>query len=236
MNDRPPIARFIPEDRAVEFEDGSRENNIDAVLYCTGYLYSFPFISHLRPPAINTGERVENLYQHLFYRPDPTIAFIGLNSKILPFPYAEAQAAVVARIFSGRLELPAEAEMRLWEEDAVAEKGDGRYFHEQGFPADASQINMMHDWAMSADGERRLSTANNQMQQRSKDTVGKEPPDWGEKEYWMRERFLAIKQAYREIGEDRHKVKSMAQIGFDFDSWKRDRELDKAEDEDDEWS
>jgi cation diffusion facilitator CzcD-associated flavoprotein CzcO len=227
-NDRPPIAKFISEDRAVEFEDGSRDNKIDAVLYCTGYLYSFPFISHLRPPVINTGERVENLYQHLFYRPDPTIAFIGLNSKIIPFPYAEAQAAIVARIFSGRLEVPAEAEMRLWEESVLDEMGHGKGFHVQTFPKDADQINMMHDWAMSADGERRLSTSKKQMQQLSKDTVGKEPPYWGEKEYWIRERFPAIKLAFHEIGEDRHKVKSMAQIGFDFDSWKTERlELDK---------
>jgi cation diffusion facilitator CzcD-associated flavoprotein CzcO len=209
--DKPPIAKFIPKDRTVEFEDGSRESHVDAVLYCTGYFYSFPFISNLSPQLTTTGERVENLYQHLFYRPDPTLALPVLNQKVIPFPFAEAQAAVVARVFSGRLELPSEKEMEEWERREVEEKGEGRGFHVLKFPKDAEFINMMRDWALSAEGEDGV--------------VGKQPPHWGEKEFWTRERFPAIKKAFQGFGEERHEVRTLAEVGFDFEAWKeKDRE------------
>lgn len=240
--DRPPISKFIPEDRTIEFEDGSRESDVDTVLYCTGYFYSFPFISGFDPPLISTGERVENLYQHLFYRPNPSIAFPVLSQKIIPFPFAEAQAAVIARAFSGRLALPSEAEMTAWEESVIEEMGEGRDFHVLKFPKDADHINMLHDWALSADGEGRDShAANGYVRQRSVasvgdatdhsegEAVGKEPPYWGEKEYWTRERFPAIKKAFQALGEDRHEVRSLTEVGFDFEEWKREKENEGKE-------
>jgi len=56
------------------------------------------------------------------------------------------------------------------------------------------------------------------------ETVGKEPPYWGEKEYWTRERFPAIKKAFQALGEDRHKIRSLREVGFDFEEWKREKE------------
>jgi cation diffusion facilitator CzcD-associated flavoprotein CzcO len=235
--DKPPIYRFIVEDRAIEFEDGSRESNVDTILYCTGYFYSFPFISGFNPPLITTGERVENLYQHLFYRPNPSIAFPVLSQKIIPFPFAEAQAAVIARVFSGRLALPSEAEMKAWEQGVIDEMGEGRGFHVLKFPRDADHINMLHDWALSADGKAGHPRGTDRyVRQRSVvgaedlkgvsegEVVGKEPPYWGEKEYWTRERFPAIKKAFQALGEDRHRVRTLAEVGFDFEEWKREKE------------
>ena len=61
------------------------------------------------------------------------------------------------------------------------------------------------------------------------ETVGKEPPYWGEKEYWTRERFPAIKKAFQALGEDRHKVRSLVEVGFDFEEWKREKENEGKE-------
>jgi cation diffusion facilitator CzcD-associated flavoprotein CzcO len=213
--DKPPISKFILDgNRTVEFEDGSRESNVDAVVYCTGYFYSFPFVSDLSPspPLTTTGERVENLYKHLFYRPNPTLALPVLNQKVIPFPFAEAQAAVVARVFSGRLELPSAKEMEEWEKREVEEKGDGRGFHVLKFPKDAEFINEMHDWALSAEGEDEGEAG-----------VGKKPPYWGEKEFWTRERFPAIKKAFQGFGEGRHEVRTLGEVGFDFEAWKEEK-------------
>ena len=207
--EKPPISKFIPDNRTVEFEDGSRESGVDAVVYCTGYFYSFPFISDLNSPLTTTGERVENLYHHLFYRPSPTLALPVLNQKVIPFPFAEAQAAVIARVFSGRLQLPSQKEMEEWEKREVEEKGDGRGFHVLKFPKDGECINMMHDWALSAEGE---------------GEVGKEPPRWGEREFWTRERFPAIKKAFQGLGEGRHGVRTLGEVGFDFEAWRGEKE------------
>lgn len=198
--EKPEIVEYILSDRSVRFADGSVESRVDAIVYCTGYFYSFPFLDELDPPVITTGERVENTYQHIFYRPNPSLAFLALNQKVIPFPWAEAQSAVIARVFSGRLALPDEEEMKSWEDDLVAETGTGTAFHVLKFPKDAASINMMHDWAMSAAGE-----------------GGKKPVLWGGEQWWVRERFPNIKKAFAELGEGRHQARTLEDVGFKFE-------------------
>ena len=235
--EKPEIAEFILQDRSVRFSDGSIESNIDAIIYCTGYFYSYPFLKSLEPPIITTGEHVENTFQHIFYRPNPTLAFAVLNQKVIPFPMAEGQSAVIARVWSGRLNLPCEGEMAEWEEKTLKETGGGRDFHLLKFPKDADYLNMCHDWAMTASGEanvvnelsrRRMSSSAIYQYERPslnglKTSGGKEPPYWAEREYWMRERFPAIKKAFQSFGEERDTKRTIEDVGFDFEEWKRER-------------
>lgn len=138
--EKPEIVEYVAADRRVLFADGSVESEVDAVLYCTGYFYSFPFLTSLDPPVVTTGEYVGNLYQHVFYRPHPTLALVALNQKIIPFPVAEAQSAVISRVLSGRLSLPGDTEMYQWEQRTLEETGGGRNFHVLKFPKDADYI------------------------------------------------------------------------------------------------
>ncbi|KAK0947568.1 monooxygenase [Friedmanniomyces endolithicus] len=218
--DKPPIAEFLTKNRSVRFEDGTIEQDVDAILYCTGYFYSFPFLKSLDPPVVTSGERVENLYQHIFYQPHPTLAFPVLNQKVIPFPLAEAQAAVIARVFSGRLGLPYEDEMKTWEQDWTKKNGDARMFHVLKFPADADYIDELHDWVVSADGEGEVVTPSDEPSRGVVVRRGKTPPYWGEKEYWMRERFPAIKKAFQDMGEERHRKRTLQDVGFDYEKWK----------------
>ncbi|GAB7364772.1 hypothetical protein MBLNU230_g5570t1 [Neophaeotheca triangularis] len=216
---KPEITAYLPASRGVRFADGTTEENIDAIVYCTGYFYSFPFFPSSSapgpdlPPLISTGERVQNTYQHLFYAPAPTLAFPVLGQKVIPFPMAEAQAAVMARVWSGRLSLPNLPDMADWESREIDRKGDGRGFHVLKFPEDGEYINMMYEWARSADGE-------------GSGGVGKVPPCWGEEAFWARERFPAIKKAFQGFGEDRHRKRRLEDVGFDFAAWKRGREVE----------
>jgi len=77
--EKPQITEYIVAGRCVQFADGSVERDVDSILYCTGYFYSYPFLRTLRPSVVTSGEYVENLYQHIFYRPCPTLAFAALN-------------------------------------------------------------------------------------------------------------------------------------------------------------
>ena len=228
---KPEIAEYIPSGRKLRFADGSIEDNIDTVLYCTGYFYSLPFLSSLKPPLIHSGEYVQNLYQHIFYRPQPTLSFVALNQKIVPFPVAEAQSAVVARVLAGRLALPGCEEMEEWEAETLRETGGGRGFHVLKFPKDADYINMLHDWAVSAEQgggghhelhRRRLSSSASENVGKGV-RVGKEPPYWGEREYWTRERFPKIKKAFQAFGEERRSKRTVEDVGFSFEVWKRER-------------
>ena len=50
--------------------------------------------------------------------------------------------------------------------------------------------------------------------------MGKTPPYWGEKEYWTRERFPAIKKKFQSYGETRHEICTLEEMGYDFNVWK----------------
>jgi hypothetical protein len=156
-------------------------------------------------PPIGDGTRVQHLYRHLFYQPAPTLIFLGLPQKVIPFTVAEVQGAVVAKALAGKLELPSESEMQAWEADEIEQRGDGRAFHTQPFPDDATYINALHDWACSSEG-------------------GKRPPRWEEKQYWVRERFPKIRAAFLELGKARTDVHRMEEVGFDFLQWKLEEE------------
>ena len=187
--------------RAVRFADGRIEEDIDIILFCTGYFYSFPFIQ-FEKELISDGTRVRSLYQHMFYINHTTLAFLGLPMKITPFPVCESQAAVVSRVWSGRLKLPSATEMFHWEAEEISKYGEGKRFHTLVFPRDLNYMNTMADWAMHANPD-----------------LGKKPPRWSHREAWMRERFAAIKKAFAEKGEDRHNVRSLEELGFDYDAW-----------------
>lgn len=206
----PEIEEFVVENRAVRFRSGRAENNIDHVVFCTGYIYSFPFLTSLVPPVVSNGDRAQNIYQHIFYHPTPTLCFIGLPQRTVPLPLSEAQGAVIARVLSGRLVLPLQKEMQQWEVDLIADRGAEKAFHTFGYPLDLAYINHLHDWSMQAIINKDLDNNGN----------GKVPPYWGLEMQWIRERTPLIKAASRDLGPDRHKVTSLKDLGFDFEKWR----------------
>ncbi|OGM44820.1 flavin dependent monooxygenase [Aspergillus bombycis] len=212
----PEIVEFLPPteyNRAVRFTDGKIEDDVDAIVFCTGYLYSFPFLSSLDHPVITDGRRVLNTYQHLFYIHNPTLAFPVLPQRVIPFPLSENQAAVFARVWSGRLTLPDTAEMKAWEDGTVIKKGDGTAFHLLHFPLDADYMNLLYEWAGRAEPRQGLTDNGN----------GKQGNYWGERERWMRQLFPEIRRTFVGKGDERHKFKSIEQLGYDFEKYRKEQ-------------
>ncbi|KAJ8267272.1 hypothetical protein COCON_G00124440 [Conger conger] len=91
---------------SVAFEDGTVEDQIDALIFCTGYEYSFPFL----PPTLCPGPEPELvLYQHISppTLEHPTLAVLGLlNTKGPIIPMVEMQARWATRVFTGLIQLP----------------------------------------------------------------------------------------------------------------------------------
>ncbi|KAK2763045.1 hypothetical protein FQN54_009678 [Arachnomyces sp. PD_36] len=216
----PEIVEFLsPEnhDRAIRFSNGHIEEKIDAIVFCTGYFYSYPFLSSPNPPVVNDGNRNLCIYQHLFYIEHPTMVFPVLNNKVIPFPLAENQAAVFSRVWSGRLVLPSKQEMHGWEDSLVHARGPGKAFHALGFPMDADFINFLYDWSSQAAGDGH---------------IGKLGVRWGEKERWARERFPLMKKAFASHGEARRFIRTLEELGFDYNAWKEEQETKSQEEPD----
>jgi len=196
----PPIAEYLVEEKGVRFEDGRIEKDIDAIVYCTGYFYSYPFLKALDPTVTN-GRRAVGVYEHVFDIAHPTLAFLALTQKVIPFPIAEIQSAAIAGVWSNRLELPTQEKMQTWEKKRVEEAGEGTNFHVFGYPKDAEYINGFHDWV-------KLSG------------FKKEPTYWGPEQLWCREIYADVRKKWVETGSI---AKSMEELGFKFDQdeWNR---------------
>jgi Flavin-binding monooxygenase-like len=92
----------------VRFEDGSVEQ-VDAIIYATGYNISFPFFEE---DFLSAPENVLPLYKRML-KPDlDDVAFIGLGQPIPTiFPFSELQSKLAARWLSGDWAPPSPPEM-----------------------------------------------------------------------------------------------------------------------------
>ncbi len=103
--------------RTVRFVDGSEEQ-IDLIVYCTGYKISFPFFD---PSVVSAADNRLPLYRRVASVKHPGLYFIGFIQPLgAIMPLAEAQAEWVADLLGGKGKLPAPAEMR--EEIADSER------------------------------------------------------------------------------------------------------------------
>jgi hypothetical protein len=105
---KPNIDRFGG-GRTVRFADGSEEE-IDLVVYCTGYKITFPFLA----PGVfeSVGNRMP-LYRRVASPEHPGLYFIGFIQPLGPImPLAEGQSEWVADLLAGQASLPSRAEMR----------------------------------------------------------------------------------------------------------------------------
>ncbi|CAL8462038.1 g1569 [Coccomyxa elongata] len=103
-------------DGGVSFEGGERVDDVDVVMLATGYRYTFPFLADARigdaPIVIVDDNRVSPLYQHIFPpAAAPTLSFVGLPWKVVPFAQYELQAKWIVRVLSGRVSLPSQRHM-----------------------------------------------------------------------------------------------------------------------------
>lgn len=199
----PDIVEFLSpahNNRAVKFSNGRIETDIDAILFCTGYLYSYPFLSSFLPQLIDTGDSVRHLYQHIFSIDHPSLVFVSLLTRVVPLRTVEGQAAAIARVWSGRLHLPSNVEMFEWEK-SISEPERRKMLHRLSTPGDLDYYDGLIEWAMQARGEGR----------------GKLPPKWSKKERWVRGKCAEILKAFKLQGEARHGIRTLEQLGFSFE-------------------
>lgn len=98
---RPGIQRF--DGRTVSFVDGSRDE-VDVVIWCTGYRVSFPFFD---PDFLSVQNNELPLWLRMVRPGIDNLFFIGLCQPLgAIMPIAEAQGRFVAGVLAGKLALP----------------------------------------------------------------------------------------------------------------------------------
>ncbi|KAH7378117.1 hypothetical protein BKA64DRAFT_736750 [Cadophora sp. MPI-SDFR-AT-0126] len=131
---KPIIKEFLPSGRIL-FSDDTYLDDIDTVIYCTGYKASFPFWN-----AQNNGteiwdyaqNKLVDSYIHTFFNRFQTLGIVGIP-RVLTFRSFEYQAIALARLFSGRQAraLPSLEEQERWEREREERvRREGKKFHD----------------------------------------------------------------------------------------------------------
>lgn len=117
--------------------DGRCIDDVDVLLYCSGYKYSFPFLD------ASCGIKVENsytmvkpLYKHMININHPTMCFIGIPIQVCPFPQFDLQCQLYTNFMARIVELPSKVAMQEAFEEGLKqhiEKGRVlRHYHRMG--------------------------------------------------------------------------------------------------------
>ena len=75
------ITRFDPETGKIFFADGSNLDNVDHIIFGTGYTFSLPYLPSLQEKIKREYRRLPGVYQHTWNIDDPSLAFVGMVSQ-----------------------------------------------------------------------------------------------------------------------------------------------------------
>lgn len=175
------IDAYNVNERSIQTVTGETVENVDKIIFATGYIYDIPFINTYKDLLVDKkGKRINNLYKDIFFIYDPSLIFINLNNEVLPNPFSEAQAAYISRVLSGRLKLPSLSELEKLHDERleklVTEKNEK--YHYLIFPKDIGYIKELQQVVNSInDGKGGASSI-----------------EWPENRYQLRNMCLKLKQ------------------------------------------
>ncbi len=95
------------EGRTAHLKDGSSVDDVDAIIFCTGYRHSYPFMAQRFRLQCGVTQCISpNLYKSIFWIDQPNLAYLGTTRYLYTWFIFEIQAAIVRDVFLGRIKLP----------------------------------------------------------------------------------------------------------------------------------
>lgn len=77
------ISSLDPLTGKVTFADGTELNDVDHIVFGTGYTFSLPWLPHVQERISKAYRRLPGVYQHTWDIEDPTLTFVGMVSQKL---------------------------------------------------------------------------------------------------------------------------------------------------------
>lgn len=91
---------------SVTLENGEVLNDINSIIWATGYHYDFQFMDESCQISIVNDRRVEHLFMHMINIHEPTMALFSIQQRILPFPLFHQQVLFFIQVLLGQVKLP----------------------------------------------------------------------------------------------------------------------------------
>merc|ERR1719334_578877 len=99
----------------ISFKDGTKKT-FGAILFCTGYKHSFPFLSdNLRLEATNILYP-DNLYKGVVFKRNKKLLYLGMQDQWFTFSMFDVQAWLARDYIMGKLAIPEdmEGDIKKW--------------------------------------------------------------------------------------------------------------------------
>lgn len=102
--DEVPLLTHV-EGKTAHFKDGTTRE-IDAIILCTGYKHSFPFMAE--DLKLVTANRLwpDGLYKGVFWMDNPKVMYLGMQDQYYTFTHFDVEAWLARDYVIGRHELP----------------------------------------------------------------------------------------------------------------------------------
>jgi trimethylamine monooxygenase len=94
----------------VTFEDGTHDD-FDVIVLCTGYEYSFPFLSPELTTKADNKLVVKDLYKGVFFVDRPELMYLGMQNQVYTFIMFDLQASLARLAVAGNFAMPAASVM-----------------------------------------------------------------------------------------------------------------------------
>ncbi|KAI5734386.1 hypothetical protein M8J77_005842 [Diaphorina citri] len=100
---KPDIKRLLQD--SVVFQDDT-SHPFDSIIYCTGYLFEFPFLTPSCEISIEEHRFLTPLYKHTINIVHTTMAFIGMPYLAFTIPLFDLQVQYYIKVLLGEISLP----------------------------------------------------------------------------------------------------------------------------------
>ena len=91
------------------FKDGSTKD-VDAIILCTGYMHSFPFMEENLKLRTTNRLATADLYKGCVWAFNPDLFYLGMQDQWFTFNMFDAQAWYVRDVILGKIKVPSEEE------------------------------------------------------------------------------------------------------------------------------
>lgn len=117
---------FIEKNK-VFFQDGSFKK-IDCIIFCTGYIYNFPFLEDKLKLVTENKMIPDNLYKGTIFINNKKLFFMGMQNQNFTFPLFEVQAYFIRDCILDKIKIPKKDEMikdfQIWKNEELKTNGN----------------------------------------------------------------------------------------------------------------
>jgi trimethylamine monooxygenase len=110
-----PLLMHI-ENRIAYFQDGTKsDNEIDSIIFCTGYQHHYPFMAeHLHLNCPTKVFSPPNLYKGIIWSKQPNLAYLGMQSLVFQFTMYDVQVSFVRDVILDNITNGVTRNLKVW--------------------------------------------------------------------------------------------------------------------------